>query len=122
MSYTRFNYAKIETDKKEYSGDDVIRISVKVNNKGNRDGLETVQLYVSDLEHGVGKAKQELKSFKKVHVPAGKSINVTMDLRVSDLSWFDDKQMKWELTPGKYRLSAGSSSRDIRCSADVIVK
>ena len=90
-----------------------------VNNKGNRDGLETVQLYVSDLGQGLNKAKQELKAFKKVQVPAGKGVVLTLDLHASDLSWFDEKQMKWVLTPGKYRLSAGSSSRDIRGSADI---
>jgi beta-glucosidase len=114
LSYTQFDYSAVQTDKKDYAGTDVIKVSLKVNNKGGRDGLETVQLYVSDLSQGVNKAKQELKAFKKVQVPSGKGIDVTMELRVSDLSWFDDKQMKWVLAPGRYRLSAGSSSRDIR--------
>ena len=73
---------------------------------------------MSDLGQGVSKAKQELKAFKKVLVPAGKSVDVTMELHASDLSWFDDNQMKWVLTPGKYRLSSGSSSRDIRGSIE----
>jgi beta-glucosidase len=119
LSYTQFDYSAVQTDKKDYSGEDVIEISVKVNNKGNLDGLETVQLYVSDLGQGVNKAKQELKAFKKVQVPSGKGIDVTLELRASDLSWFDEKQMKWVLTPGQYRLSAGSSSRDIRGSVDI---
>ncbi len=122
LSYTRFEFPAIQTDKKEYSGEDVMRISVKVSNKGSREGLETVQIYASDLGQGVGKAKQELKAFRKVQVPAGKSVDVTMEVRASDLSWFDDSQMKWVLTPGKYRLSAGSSSRDIRGSVDILVK
>jgi beta-glucosidase len=119
LSYTRFDYSTVQTDKKGYSGEDVIKISVKVNNKGNLDGLETVQLYVSDLGQGVNKAKQELKAFKKVQVLSGKGIDVTLELPASDLSWFDEKQMKWVLTPGNYRLSAGSSSRDIRGSVDI---
>jgi beta-glucosidase len=119
LSYTRFDYSGMQTDKKDYSGGDLIKISIKVNNKGNRDGLETVQLYVSDLGQGVNKAKQELKAFNKVEVPLGKGVVVTLELHASDLSWFDEKQMKWVLTPGKYRLSAGSSSRDIRGSVDI---
>jgi beta-glucosidase len=74
---------------------------------------------VSDLGQGVNKAKQELKAFNKVEVPSGKGMVVTLELHASDLSWFDEKQMKWVLTPGKYRLSAGSSSRDIRGSVDI---
>ncbi len=122
LSYTLFDYPEMQTDKKEYSGEDLIRITVKVSNKGLRDGFETVQLYVSAPEQEVSQAKQELKAFKKVQVPAGKNTEVVMEIRTSDLSWFDDKQMKWVLTPGNYRLSAGSSSRDIRCSTDVTVK
>jgi beta-glucosidase len=76
---------------------------------------------VSDLGQGAVKAKQELKAFKKVPVPAGNGIDVSMELRASDLSWFDEKQMKWVLTPGKYRLSAGSSSRDIRGSVEITI-
>lgn len=119
LSYTQFDYSGLQTDKKDYSAEDVIKISVKVNNKGSRDGLETVQLYVSDLAEGVNKAKQELKAFKKVQVPSGKGIDITMELHATDLSWFDEKQMKWVLTPGKYRISAGSSSRDIRGSVEI---
>jgi beta-glucosidase len=109
----------MQTDKKNYSGTDVIKVSLTVNNLGNRDGMETVQLYVSELGQGVNKAKQELKAFKKVQVASGKVTDVTLELRASDLSWFDDNQMKWVLTPGIYRLSAGSSSRDIRMTADI---
>jgi beta-glucosidase len=119
LSYTEFGYSGLATDKKDYSAKDTIKLSVKVDNKGNRDGLETVQLYVSDLAPGVNKAKQELKAFKKVMVPSGKGVDVTMKLCASDLSWFDDQQMKWVLTPGKYKLSAGSSSRDIRGSVEI---
>jgi beta-glucosidase len=119
LSYTQFDFSGMQTDKKNYTGEDIIKISVKVNNKGNRDGLETVQLYVSDLGKGVNKAKQELKAFKKVEVPSGKGIAVTLEISASDLSWFDEKQMKWVLTPGQYRLSAGTSSRDIRGSVDI---
>jgi beta-glucosidase len=122
LSYTTFEYSSLQTDKMDYSGTDVIKISVKVANKGTRDGLETVQLYVSDLAPGVNKAKQELKAFKKVLVPSGKISEVTLELPASALSWFDASQMKWVLTPGKYRLSAGSSSRDIRDSVEINIK
>lgn len=122
LSYTEFEYTEMQSDKKDYSAEDVINISVKVNNKGALDGLETVQIYVSDLTQGVNKAKQELKAFKKVRVPVGQETDVSLELRASDLSWFDESQMKWVLTPGKYRLSAGSSSRDIRGSVEINIK
>jgi len=122
LSYTQFDFADVQTDKKTYTNQDMIKVSLQVKNKGKSDGHETVQLYVSDLGQGVNKAKQELKAFKKISVPAGKSTGVTLELAASDLSWYDEKQMKWVLSPGRYRLSVGSSSRDIKGSIEIDIE
>jgi beta-glucosidase len=122
LSYTTFTYNGLRTDKKRYSSQDVIHITLRVKNTGKSDGMEAVQLYVSDLEPKVPKAMQELKGLKKIMVPAGKESEVALDIRASDLSWFDEKAMKWVLSPGKYKLSAGSSSRDIRGTAEINIQ
>ena len=55
-------------------------------------------------------------------VTAGNETSVTLSLPIADLAWFDEKLMNWVVTPGKYQLAVGSSSRDIRKVAEIKVK
>jgi beta-glucosidase len=68
------------------------------------------------------KAAKELKAFKKVLVPAGADVDVALEIPVADLAWFNEKNMNWVVNSGKYNLSVGSSSRDIRSTIQIIIK
>ena len=84
-------------------------------------GKETVQFYISKDGSAVERPEKELKAFKKVLIKAGKVSAVALNINVADLAYFDDKTGKWIVEPGKYKLMAGSSSRDIRQVADFTV-
>ncbi len=75
LSYTTFDIKNAHADKNEayYSEDETIYISVDVENTGNMDGKEVVQLYVTKKESKVERAAQELKGFKKVLVGEGQT-------------------------------------------------
>src|SRR5512133_121121 len=83
LSYTDFLYSTIAPDKTTYSKKDIIHLGVGVKNTGKRDGMETVQIYVSQVEPEGLKPVRELKAFKKVMIQAGAESNVTMDIPVS---------------------------------------
>ncbi|MDR6944726.1 glycoside hydrolase family 3 C-terminal domain-containing protein [Mucilaginibacter pocheonensis] len=114
LSYTSFGYSALKTDKKSYKPGDKIAVSVNVTNKGNMPGKEVVQLYVSKVNPTVLKADKELKAFKKILIAPGKTIAVAMNVGINDLAYFDDKQSKWVIEPGEYKIMAASSSKDIR--------
>jgi beta-glucosidase len=122
LSYTDFSYSDLKTNKNTYGADEKISVSMKLKNTGMRDGMETVQIYASDLNPKILKASKELKAFKKVLVQAGKEIEITMEIAASDLSYFDESLNRWNLSPGKYSILAGSSSRDIRATCDMTIK
>ena len=122
LSYTDFAYEGLKTDKETYREGEKIRVSLRVKNTGNRDGLETVQLYIGELNPKVLKAAKELKAFKKVMVPAGKETEVIMEIAASELSYYDEGIHGWKLSPGNYKIMAGSSSRDIRASSEISIK
>jgi beta-glucosidase len=122
LSYTKFEFPSMETDKKSYNYADKIAITVKVRNAGARNGFETVQIYVNDASPKVFKPAKELKAFKKVFVPAGKEMNVTLEIPVSNLAYYDEAAKRWVVSPGTYKLLAGSSVQDIRATAEVTVK
>jgi beta-glucosidase len=122
LSYTTFAFKAIQTDKNQYRRSEEITISVKLKNTGKTAGYETVQLYVSDLNGNVLKAIKELKAFQKVFMNAGEEKTAQLKVKASDLAYFDERTMSWIVNPGKYRLSAGPSSRDLLVSKDVVVE
>jgi beta-glucosidase len=79
--------------------------------------METVQIYISDIDQKIFKPVKELKAFRKVLVPAGADTEVKMEIPVSDLAYYDEKLMKWVVISGSYKLIAGSSSKDLRASS-----
>ncbi len=122
LSYTDFSYSGIKANRKKYGKADKIELTLKVKNTGSMSGLETVQIYIKSLDSKVFMPEKELKAFKKVFVSAGSESTVNIGLNVSDLAWFNEKNMKWEVEQGSYKIIAGSSSRDLRGETTISVK
>jgi beta-glucosidase len=121
LSYTTFKFSNFKTDKKNYNKGENITASLKVKNTGKYAGKDVVQLYVSKVNSKVERADKELKVFKKVLVSPGADGNITLNLSVNDLAYFDESLHKWVVEPGEYKILAGESSRDIRQTATINV-
>src|SRR6185312_1174686 len=121
LSYTDYKYSGFYTNKKSYKPSENITATLKVKNTGKYAGKETVQLYVSKTGSVVERAEKELKAFKKVKIAAGETATVTLSIAVKDLAYYDVKTSKWVVEPGKYKLLAGTSSRDIEQSGTITV-
>ncbi len=122
LSYTSFHYSGLASDKTEYGIADTMLVTAKIKNTGRRNGLETVQLYVSKPNSGIMRPTKELRAFKKVAIESGKENIVKLLLPVRNLAYFDEKQMSWIIEPGVYTLKVGSSSQDIKGFVTVNVK
>ncbi|MFB9840955.1 glycoside hydrolase family 3 C-terminal domain-containing protein [Mucilaginibacter ginsenosidivorans] len=121
LSYTDYKYSGLKTAKKTYKTGENITATVTIKNTGKYAGKETVQLYVSKDGSVVERADKELKAFKKVLIPAGQTASVTVSIPVKDLAYYDVNTSKWVVEPGKYKLLAGSSSRDIKETETITV-
>ncbi|WP_342645552.1 glycoside hydrolase family 3 C-terminal domain-containing protein [Mucilaginibacter sp. CSA2-8R] len=119
LSYTKFDYLNVKTDKKSYRPGQNIAVSVNIKNTGQYAGMETVQLYISKNKSAVQRAEKELKAFKKIMIRPGQTVNTVLNIPVSDLAYYDVKSKKWIAEAGTYTVNAGSSSRDIRKVADL---
>jgi beta-glucosidase len=122
LSYTTFDYGKMSANKKEYAKEDVITISLTLTNKGNVDGAETVQIYVSQNKPLLPRPAKELKGFKKVFLKAGESKKVEISIPVKDLAFFDDKAHEWKVEQDTFTFNCAASSTDIKSSVTVNVK
>lgn len=112
LSYTTFEYSDLRLA--EGDGKDIYQIvTCTIRNTGSRDGEEVVQLYVNDVKSSVETPQKLLKSFKRVPVKAGESVEVTFALGFEDLSLYN-MDMQQVVEPGSFEVMVGASSDDIR--------
>ena len=90
-------------------------------NTGERDGDEVVQLYIHDVLSSVTTYEKNLRGFDRVHLKAGETRRVTMQVRPQDLSLLNE-QMERVVEPGDFEVLIGASSTDIRLKATVTVE
>jgi beta-glucosidase len=115
LSYTTFNIKNVHADKTDaYSEDDTIYISVDIENTGNKNGKEVVQLYSTRTNSEVERAAQELKGFEKVMVHAGQTVTAVIAVPVKELAYYHVEKKSWVVESGAYTFKLGSSSRDIK--------
>lgn len=119
LSYTQFAYADLKVNSKVKKSEFPIEVALTLTNTGNLDGAEVVQVYISALQPSVQRPVKELKAFQKIYLPAGQSREVVLTLNEGAFSWYDVDSASWKMEPGRYRISVGSSSRDLRLNADL---
>ena len=79
----------------EISAGDAIRVSVDIQNTGNRAGKEIVQVYVRDVQSRLVRPEKELKAFVKVALEPGQTKAVTLTLDQEALSYYDPAVEGW---------------------------
>lgn len=117
LSYTSFEYSNMKTSKPTLT--DSILVSVNVRNTGSRDGDEVVQLYVSYPDSKVERPRQQLKGFKRVFIHAGKTETVQIQLKASDVAYWNVEKHAFVTEKGKLKLMIGSSSTDIKLKKEL---
>lgn len=114
MSYTSFDYGKLQASRKSISENDTLQISLTVKNSGHVDGKEIVQLYIGDEKCSVLRPVKELKEFAKVELKAGEEKQISFYIDADDLKFYDNKRNEWVVESGKFKAYVGASSADIR--------
>ena len=88
-------------------------MTLKVTNKGDREGKETVQLYVHDKVSTVIPREKELKGFCQVVLAPGETKEVCFRLPSSTFECFNNKMEK-VLEPGSFVIYTGESSEKVQ--------
>lgn len=117
LSYTKFDYSNFRLSSNSASPSDTLAVSLTLQNTGQYDGDEVVELYVRSLTHSKPQPIKSLEGFKRVELAKGQSKVVNLNLPVSSLEYFDDQKEDYVVEPGKYEIQVGSSSSDIRLRA-----
>lgn len=123
LSYTSFALSDltVSTVGSVEVGDLTATVTVTVTNTGDREGAEVVQVYVSDMESSVARPVRELKGFTKVHLAAGASETVSVELDQRAFSFWSTQLGRWAVEAGEFKISVGTSSRDLPLSEALTV-
>ena len=117
LSYTTFALKNIAC---ENHGDN-LRISLDVQNTGDRDGAEVIQIYLSGHNCDVVMPLRELKAYKRVEVRTGETVTVTLDVPTEAFCYYDRK-MVFGMHNGDYTVSVATSCADIHRTFEVQVR
>ena len=103
LSYTTFSFGK-----PAYKNN---QVQVRVKNTGERDGMETVQVYIRRLADKEGPQKT-LRAYQQVALKAGEQQLVNIALPRQSFEGWDATTNTMRIVPGQYELMVGSSSAD----------
>lgn len=118
LGYTDFSYSELTVT----SAGDGFDVRLEVRNSGNRDGSETVQIYVHEENPCVPRPVRELKGFCKVSIPKGQARTVTVHLPREAFAYYDSDSHGWVVNPGAFTIEAGASAADIRTAIPVVLE
>lgn len=108
LSYTTFKYSGLKVSGKIKTGEP-LTVTVKVKNTGKTAGEEVAQLYVSDLNASVPVPLRALKGFRRIHLNAGETKNVTFEVAPDAFSVIDE-DFKRVIRPGNFMIQVGGCS------------
>ncbi len=108
LSYTEFAYKNITV---KDNGDTVI-VTAEVENIGEYDGAEIVELYVKTPKSDIFKPEKELRGFAKVYLKKGESKTAEITFEKTELAYFDIKENRFIIEDGEYEIQLCSDQAD----------
>lgn len=117
LSYTSFSYGDLKLSKNKMKDTETLEVSMTLTNTGKLAGEEVVQLYLQDKFGSVVRPIIELKDFQKVKLQPGETKTLTFVIDNEKLAFYN-QALEFKSEPGTFNLMIGSSSSDIRLSAN----
>jgi beta-glucosidase len=121
LSYTTFEYSNLRVEPAQMSPSDTATVKCTITNTGDVAGDEVAQLYIRDVLATVARPVMELKGFQRIRLEPKESREVSFRLGPEHLRMLD-RDMKWIVEPGSFRVMIGASSKDIRLRGELVVR
>jgi beta-glucosidase len=112
LSYTQFKFSNLQVSTKTIPVDGRVTVSVEVENTGKRAGDEVAQFYIRDQASSVTRPVLELKGFERISLQPGEKRRVQVTL-TPELLGFYNREMKFVVEPGEFKVFAGPNSVDL---------
>lgn len=110
LSYTTFKYSNVKLSSASLKKDDVLTVTFDLENTGKYKGTEVAQLYIQDKVGSVTRPVKELKRFTRVTLKPGEKKNVSFELPISELAFWNIDMVK-VVEPGDFGLWVATDSQ-----------
>ena len=117
LSYTTFAYSDLKINPQKQTRTGSTEVTVTIENTGQREGTEVVQLYTRDVVSSVTTYEKNLRGFQRVNLKPGEKKTISFTLKPSDLALWN-RDMHFVVEPGVFRVMIGASSEDIRLKGE----
>jgi len=113
LSYTKFNYSRLELSSQSIEAGQTLEVKVLVKNTGDTEGMETVQLYIRDNEASVPVPKWSLCGIRKIMLSPGEEKEACFSITPRQMAVINNEG-KCILEPGNFAVYAGGQQPDRR--------
>ena len=117
LSYTEFKLDDFGYDIKK----DCMSVTLSIENTGEFDGAEVIQIYLSGKNCDVVMPLSELKAYQRVSLKQGEKRSVTVEIPHEAFCYYNRK-MIYGMHNGDYKVSIGTSCANIHQTFEVSVR
>ncbi|GGE98268.1 glycoside hydrolase family 3 N-terminal domain-containing protein [Mycetocola zhadangensis] len=120
LSYTSFEHSELTVDAPEVEAGGTFTARVRVQNTGDVEGADVVQLYARDVQGSVTRPVAQLLGYARVPLAPGEAVSVEFQVPTSRLA-FSDRKMQRIVEPGSVELWVGPScdTRETECGVEI---
>jgi len=122
LGYTDWTYESLKPGVGSIAAGEDLALIVTVRNSGARAGREVVQVYLDGPDDDQTRPLRVLAAFAAVGAGPGERSEVRLKVPARLFARFDEERRGWVWKPGTYTLRAGRSSRDLRLTAEVVLR
>jgi beta-glucosidase len=121
LSYTTFEYSALRVEPEQIGPEGSATVRCTVRNTGPRAGDEVAQLYLRDLLASLARPVLQLRGFQRLRLEPGEAREIAFRLGPEHLRMLD-RDRRWVVEPGVFRILVGGSSRDLRLRGELTVR
>ena len=122
LSYSEFQYSDLALSKALYKDGENIIATFTVQNTGAVEADDVPQLYVHRVDATVEWPKKELKAFKRISLKSGESQQVSLEIPVEQLKYWNEEAHDWTLEAGQVEIMLCHNSGTVALSETCSVK
>jgi beta-glucosidase len=120
LSYTSFEHSDLQVEAPEVEAGGIFTARVRVQNTGDVEGADVVQLYARDVQASVTRPVAQLLGYSRVTLAPGGAVVVEFQVPTSRLA-FSNSKMQRIVEPGAIELWVGPScdTRETEARVDI---
>ncbi len=117
LSYSEFEYSDLKIS---VEGEKIIA-SLSIQNSGENDGDEVVQVYARKIDPKYWRPIKQLIGFKRISLNKGEQKSITLDIDKKQFRYWNSGQQKYMVEPGEYEIMVGRSSDDAKLTKAILL-